>query len=295
MKRLLTLLLCAAMVLSGCSAASENGAGYAYDMEYDSAETVAALDKELTSSTTAQATAATDRKLIRTVELDAETKEFDALLAGLNEKVTALGGYVENRQSGSNSYSGTHYCTMTIRIPADKLDAFLTHVSENANVTSSSESTEDVTLEYVDTEAKITALETEQARLLELLAEAQNLSEILQIEERLSDVTYELERYASRLRSYDNLVTYATVSLYLREVAELTPTEEPTVGQRISEGFTGSLHDLAEGITDLFVWIVVNSPYLVVMALILVPFLAVLRRNLRRRKAKNAPDPSDNA
>ena len=236
------------------------------------------------------APAQSDRKLIRTVSMAAETENYDTLIPALEEKLTALGGYTESRQTGT--YGSTRrWSSMTIRIPADNLSAFVTHVSKNANVLSTSEETKDVTLQYVDTESKITALETEQARLLELLAGAQNLSEILEIEARLSDVTYELERYASQKRSYDNQITYATVRLPVEEVEVLPPEEEPSVFDRIRTGFTSSLHGVSDGLVNLFVLLVAGAPYLLVYGAVIGVILAVSSR-IRKRKQKKAP-PAD--
>ena len=289
MKRYLSILLALALMLTaltGCAASGKAEAdyGYAADMEMSSAEVPKqeAIDN-LTSTSQLDSTATADRKLIKTVTLHAETEGYDDLITGLAQTITDLGGYVETREvSGSRRRS----CSMTIRIPADVLDLFVEQVRDSANVTSSSESAQDVTLEYVDTEAKVKALETEQARLLELLSGANNLSEILEIEARLSDVTYELERYASRLRTLANLVDYATVHLYIREVEVLTPVEEPTVWKRISSGFSDSLEGLGEDLTDIFVWIIVESPYLVFWGAVIVAALFLLRRTKRNKPRK---------
>lgn len=287
----ISLLMCALLLcgmMAGCGASSNDEAMDAAAPQ--AMETVTAVEM-LESGSTLDGSAQVNRKLIKTVHLDAETEYFDDLLTNLNRQITELGGYVENRDVNNGRYS--RYCSMTIRIPADRLDTFVTHVTENANVTRTSESTEDVTLQYVDTEAKITALETEQARLLELLAQAQNLTEILEIEARLSDVTYELERYASQKRSYDNLVAYATVYLELHEVEILTPMEEPTVWERMTSGFSESLSDLGEDITDVAVWFVAELPYILVWAIIFALAFVVLKRILKKPR-KAAPPPPEN-
>lgn len=295
MKRILSIAMSALLFLvlyTGCSAGNDGAKTEAYDNGYMSAETIVSKGEEsLTSSSLLDSAAQVSRKLIKTVNLNAETEHFDDLMATLSSKITALGGYVESRESHNGSYYHSRYnryCSMVIRIPADQLDSFVTHVNENANVTNSSETTDDITLQYVDTEAKITALETEQARLLELLANAQNLTEILEIESRLSDVTYELERYASQKRSYDNLVSYATVYLEVQEVEVLTPVEEPTVWQRMTTGFAETLQDLGDDITDFCVWFVVELPYIVIWALILTVAYLIIRRT-RRKKSKKMP------
>jgi len=84
-----------------------------------------------------------NRKLIKTVEMTVETKEYDRMSEGLRDQVTAYGGYVErmNTYNGS-SYSGrqvSRSASMTIRIPEDKLDAFLGEVRSIGNVIRTSE------------------------------------------------------------------------------------------------------------------------------------------------------------
>ena len=285
--------LCICLLLTACGAETPADKEAAHVVQYDRTESPmedASTELKTDSAAGLTAPAQSDRKLIRTVSMDAETENYDTLITALEEKLTALGGYTESRQTGT--YGSTRrWSSMTIRIPADNLSAFVTHVSKNANVLSTSEETKDVTLQYVDTESKITALETEQARLLELLAGAQNLSEILEIEARLSDVTYELERYASQKRSYDNQITYATVRLTVEEVEVLTPVEEPSVFDRIRTGFTSSLHGVSDGLVNLFVLLVAGSPYLLVYGAVIGVILAVSSR-IRKRKQKKAP-PAD--
>ena len=290
-------LLSLCLLLTACGGAAstdkmaENDVGYAPNILHRtdvSAETV--TDGELKSeSPELSSPVQTDRKLIKTVKINAETEHYDELLTALEDQIAALGGYVESRQTGYRSRS-SRSSTMTIRIPAENLGQFMTHVSENANVLSTYENTQDVTLQYVDTEAKITALKTEQARLMELLAQAGSLYDILEIDARLSDVLYELERYESQKRSYDNQVSYATVQLSVNEVEVLTPTEEPTVWQRIASGFTDSLGGVGESLVDAFVWFVVSLPYLAVW----VPLAALalwLLRKLRRKVHKKRQSP----
>lgn len=285
--------LCICLLLTACGAETPADKEAAHVVQYDRTESPmedASTELKTDSAAGLTAPAQSDRKLIRTVSMDAETENYDTLITALEEKLTALGGYTESRQTGT--YGSTRrWSSMTIRIPADNLSAFVTHVSKNANVLSTSEETKDVTLQYVDTESKITALETEQARLLELLAGAQNLSEILEIEARLSDVTYELERYASQKRSYDNQITYATVRLTVEEVEVLTPVEEPSVFDRIRTGFTSSLHGVSDGLVNLFVLLVAGSPYLLVYGAVIGAILAISSR-IRKRKQKKAP-PAD--
>ena len=293
---LLVLLLLLSLTACGSASKSEamdmNAAG---DMYYDAPmETMASA--ELESESGAASVLPADRKLIRTIRMEAETENLTALLDSLTARIGELGGYVESQQLYNGSaYSNRRHrnLSITVRIPAERADEFVVQVGENANVVSSSEFVEDVTLQYVDTESQVKALETEQARLMELLTQAQNLDEILQIEARLTDVRYELERYASYLRTLENQVSYATIHIYITEVTEYTPVaeEEPTTWERIVRGFGRSLRNIGKLAKELFIVIIIISPYLLVLAVLAaVPLVIHLRYTAKKRKKALPPE-----
>ena len=297
----LFLSLCILLTACGSAAPTDDGIFNRAEADMNSAaldqmempfETSAAPE-ELKSESAIDAPVLSNRKLIKTVQIEAETEEYDALVAALEEKLTALGGYTESRQTGTFGKT-RRWSNMTLRIPVENLPAFVAHVTEEANVLSTSEETQDVTLQYSDTEAKLAALKTEQARLMELLAAANNLSEILEIEARLSDVTYELERYESQKRGYDNRINYATVHLSLEEVTVLTELEEPTVWTRIRDGFTESLQGVGDGLVDLFVYLIAGSPYIAVTGAVLALVILLARKQSRKAQKEKQSAPSEN-
>ena len=150
----LFLSLCILLTACGSSAPTDDGFFGGAEADMNSAasdqmempfETTAASE-ELKSESAIDATVLSNRKLIKTVQIEAETEEYDALVAALEEKLTALGGYTESRQTGT--YGKTRrWSNMTLRIPAQNLASFVAHVTEAANVLSTSEQTQDVTLQ----------------------------------------------------------------------------------------------------------------------------------------------------
>ena len=258
------------------------------------AEMPAASEESImnTSSTTAQEAQNTSQeKIIRRASLDVETQEFDNLIQTIDTQINLLGGYVE-----SSNISGRYYYSdnlrggnIVARVPKDKLDQFIGNVYEISNVVNKQESSENVTLQYVDTESHKEALEIEQERLLALLEKVEKLEDILTLESRLSSVRYELESYERQLRLYDNLVEYSTVTLNIQEVIRMTVTEEvkPTVWDRISNGFGETMYDIGEGAKNFFVWFVVNLPYLLIWTFIIVISVLVGRKFYKKSKVKN--------
>lgn len=303
---LLTALLLS--ILSGCGSKSYDAGSPMENYEYADAvaETMAA-SRDFALAVTAEESGSgaentadvlpENRKWVITMNIDTETEDMDTALDSLNRQIRELNGYVQeqNIRNGS-TYSSSRYrsASLTVRIPAEQLDIFTSSLTEFTNVVSSNRSAEDITLSYVDTETRITALETERDRLLELMEQAETMSDLLEIESRLTDVNYELERYGSRLRTMDNQVSYATIYLSVREVKEYTPVAEQTLWEKISSGFLDSLKGLGNGIVNFFAWIVIKLPYLVVYGLILWGLGILIRRWRRRRAARKAAKKANN-
>ena len=93
----------------------------------------------ITADTANAPSAASSRKLIKTVTMTVETEAFDAALSSLNDRIDADGGYVESLDISNQHSSGQRSASYTIRIPADQISAFTEHLSANTNVLSRNE------------------------------------------------------------------------------------------------------------------------------------------------------------
>ncbi len=302
MKRTLSICLILTLLLSLAACGGQSTS----DLSYSDAEngyyvnSEAAVDKLTTEAESPAEVLPENRKLVRTMRMEAETEDLDALLAALDAKTTELGGYVEGRKVYNGStYADRRYrnASITFRIPAAQLRSFTDHIAGVSNVVSSSETIDDITLQYTDTESRIAALKVEQERLMALLEQAESLSDLLQIESRLTEVRYELENYESRRRGYDNQVDYATIYLEITEVTEFTPVEEETVWERISNGFVSNLKAAWEAIVDFVVLVIVNSPFLAIYAVVAILAVLVLRKVKYKtpKKSKKPTPPPEKA
>ncbi len=245
------------------------------------------------SSTTSGSTVQNDlsaRKMIRTANLSVETKNFDEFMATLEANIFSMGGYLSSSSLNGNAYGNekVRYANLTVRIPAETYDAFVAGIDGYGNVTYRTESVNDVTMAYVDTESRIKAYETEYQTLLEILEKATNLDDVLIIQSRITEVTYQLESYRSQLRTYDDLISYCTVHLNISEVVELTEIKEPpkTVWERMSQGLSDTWDDITDDAEDFAVDFVSALPILVIWAVILVLAVLIVKGMIKRGKKK---------
>ena len=232
------------------------------------------------------------RKLIKNYNLDVETEDFDDFLAALEARVDSMSGYIESLEtyngSSYGSYRSKRYSSVTVRIPKDKADEFVNFVGESANITDKSLSVEDVTLTYVDLESRKETYEIEQERLLALLEKAESIDDIITIESRLSEVRYKLESMASQLRTYDNLVDYSTVYIYISEVETYTEPEPVSYGERVAQSFKNGLENVGEDFENFFVNFMGALPGIVVFIVFAAIIVLIIRALVKHGKKKKA-------
>lgn len=261
----------------------------ATDEAWDDAEADdSAADSGMTDAAAGGAeteTVQSNEKIIYTYNYSVETKQFDKFMQTVQARINEYGGYLESSETNGNpEMSIRRYANMVIRIPADKMHEFLNMVKENSNVTYSSSSTENVTLSYVDMQSHIKALKTEQETLMGILERATKLEDIITIQNQLTNIRYELESYESQLRVYDNRINYSTLYLDINEVErETSVATELTYGQEISHGLSDTFYDIGQGLRGFSIWFIVNLPFLLVWALIIVIIVLIVRKILRIR------------
>ncbi len=297
MKKLSAIILCLVLALSLCACGAKMNDGEAMNLyaaedmmvqENGSVSLQSLADsaagmptEEVKESPTQQ-----NEKIIKTVELYAETKEYTAYINAIKADVSALGGYVENSSTDlGNKSNRNRSAQLVVRIPAEKLDEFLAKAGENGNITSITEQQKNVTLEYVDIESRISAFRTERDTLTKLLAEAASLENVLAIQERLSEVNYEIENYTAQLRVLENRVGYSTVTMHIWEVERVTE-EEPSLWTQIKNRFRDNLEDVGNMLRNLVIDVVGGIPVILPVAAIAVVAIIIIKKLLKKRKAK---------
>lgn len=282
-------ILSAVVLVAGCGSSGGSAAKTASFVEnsYDSAgavyEEAAMADSSFASNSSgasAGVVADTSRKLITTMNISAETDDLAAVVAGVENKVKELGGYIESSNMSNNvSYSSrvSRNAGITARIPRDRLDEFVDLVEGSTNITNKSVNVEDVTLNYVDIESRKNSLRTEEKRLLEILESAETVEDVIAVEDKLADVRYEIESIESQLRSYDNRIDYSTVYLDIDEVVKFTPVEKESATTRMGKGFVQSVGEVAEAVVEFAVWFVSHIPQMILVIIVIVLIVIIIR------------------
>ena len=215
-------------------------------------------------------------KIIRTYDLQVQTKAYDETWNTVQQKVTELGGYVES--SESSGQEGDRWCSLTLRIPADQAETFLTALGEAGTIVYQSSATENVTLTYTDVQSHIDALKTEQETLMRLMEEADQLEDVLSIQSYLTDVRYELDSYESQMRVLENRVSYSTITVNIDEVERVTPQEEKGFFAESWAKLQDTMYELGQTIRTFGIWFIGSLPVLILLGAAIAVVVVVIRK-----------------
>ena len=324
MKKFVSLLLALLMLLTLCACGeSKSAASGAPRADYDAngfylakeeaampaEEPMAAYDEAYGLSATAVQTApgGSDApsqrpgKIIYSSNVQVETTDFEGTLAKLDKMVADFGGWVE-----SSSVSGSNYAdrsrgsvsrrsaSFTLRIPSERFQELMSSLSDLGNVPYSHIYSENVTAQYYDVQARLTAYTAQEQRLLEMMELAESVEDVIILEDRLTEVRYRIESLQSSLNNWDRQVSFSSVYLDISEVQEYSPEPQvqPSYGERLSRALKSGWKDFTDFCQDLLLLIAESLPGLILFAAVITAVVLAVRRRRKARRAARAPKPS---
>lgn len=145
------------------------------------------------------------------------------------------------------------------------------------------ETVQDVTNDYIDTQSRLKNLRGEQQRLLTLLGQAQALNDILNIEQRLTDVEGQIESIEAHLNALNGQVTFYTVAITLQPISTAAPPPNTNAGGwnpgQVWQSAVSAVAAVSQVLATLFIWLLVFSVYIIPVAC-----FALVVRWLRKRR-----------
>jgi hypothetical protein len=223
------------------------------------------------------------RKLIRRLDVHLVVKDTEAAAQRLQQLAASLGGFVSDLNAGRSE--GVLHYQMTLRVPAERLDRAREEIRGIAlRVEREQMSTEDVTDQYVDLDARMRSLQATETELQELLAESRERSrkvgEVMEIYRELTGVRTQIEQIQGQLNALQNLVGLSTIQLTLEPDAAGKPIAAGgwRPNETVRESFS-VLVGFLKGLADLLIFLAVVG--LPVALVILIPVL-LLRKAWKR-------------
>lgn len=158
------------------------------------------------------------RMLIKRAWLLLEVSNVTDAVSRVTDIAKQSGGYVE-----SSSDSGGESAHVTLRVPGGSLTSTMASLESIGKMTSRSISSEDVTEQYVDLDARLKTMVALRDRLRALLDKAHDVKDVLAIEKELSRVQADIDSMQARLKALKGKVELASVSISIKRRRILGP------------------------------------------------------------------------
>jgi len=247
----------------------------------ESAEQDGASDRAGSARSAPQTRAVISKGTVSLRSEDVTGARFDVL-----EVVDRLDGEVSDEQTATGEDGEVSHSRLVIRVPSASFGQAMTELAEVAELVSSSRSSEDVTTQVIDVEARIRAQERSLRRVEALLAQARDLQDIVAIETQLTQRQADLDSLKSQQAWLAGQTSLSRIAVHLARL----DTEEVEDEER-----AGFLTGLREGWEALTAFVLGGSR----VAGVLLPFALLfglvglglwpLARSVRRRREAVVP------
>ena len=235
-----------------------------------------------TSASTTSLTVSQKIESTGTIALTVKGAKVNAAFSKLTALVTGDGGFVNstNAHAGARGLGHFSYGTIVLQVPQRKFALLVTQAQRVGHATSVSSTSADVTSQYVDLTARITAFKASRQQYLAIMKQATTISGILAVQNQLDNLQSQIEQLQGQLNVLDNETTYATLSVRVSEAGHSNVVHSRS-------GLSKAWHDSVGGFVSGFEWLIrIAGPAL--FALLLLGLLSILGRLAwranRRRK-----------
>ena len=175
------------------------------------------------SSVDADRARAQDRLLVRRASLDVEVRDPTQFAERARSLTERLGGFVAHSSRTGNGDPDDGQVQLVLRVPSDSLDTALDSLGALGKVRSRTVSSDDVTEEVVDLQARVTNLRASRDRLRQLVGQATAVADVVAVERELTRVQGELDALEARLDYLRRSVTLAEITVTARPALRLGP------------------------------------------------------------------------
>ena len=147
---------------------------------------------------------------------DVSSSNFNSTIKSVENMVESYGGNISNTYLSTN-YQGLQSYSLTINIPAEDFEDFLSGVEELSSFTSISSNANDVTRYVVDIDSRLKSLYSEKEALQDIKDEATSTSDKLQVQSQLRYINQDIEMLQGQKEFYENSTSFSKLTLEIRE------------------------------------------------------------------------------
>ncbi len=223
-----------------------------------------------------------ERKLIYNLDYTLTVSEPKQAINEIITQTNKLSGYmVESRLSADNGKSTNAH--IVVKIPQDKMEQMSVYLESLGTVNNQTTYTDDVTMEYYDTEARLQVLQKEEERMLSFMEkETATIQDLLAIEREISQVREKRESLQARMNVLKNQTDYSQFNIRLQQSLNEISAPQGTIANA-KKALVNSINSMIKLFNWLIIAFLVVLPYLVLVALAYYLF-RILKKKITSKK-----------
>ena len=230
-----------------------------------------------------------DQRVIKTGSVDMSSNDVNATATAVTSLAVARGGFVQS-SSTSDDAAGKTSAYVTIRVPVAVFESTVSEIKAlGVHIYSESSTGEDVTEQYTDVNARLTAAKAQEAQYLIILKDAKSVGDVLAVQEHLAQVRSDIESLQGQINYLSNRTSLATINV--------TISEEPTAATASSSKFdptrdansaVAMVITLGQNVLSALIWIAIigGAVGIPVAIIALIVWLIARRRNAAPKRRK---------
>jgi hypothetical protein len=273
-----------ALLLAACSRAPDVGVG----SKATAAEP--APPAQQTSPSASGSVGLERRRVVQKASLELEVQVPGDALAAATRLVDRAGGFVastERAEQASEGRSAPGPIILTLRVPAERFTSVLDGLRRlGSGEGAESVSTEDVSEEFIDLEARIKNQRELEAQFLQILKQATKVEEALNVQREIAGVRTEIDRMEGRRRFLERETALATITVRLVPKRPLVSASLRDFGVSLAQASSDTVNVGASIVTGAIRLFGVLLPLALLVGL---PLVFVLRFALRRARRRALP------
>ena len=179
------------------------------------------------------------------------------------------------------------YASLVVRVPEALFDTAIKRFSKLGDVQSAATSSEDVTSQFVDLQARLRHYRAVERRLVGFLQQTTTVNQMLTVQDRIDKVQLTIEELSAQIKSLSETTTYGTLSVYVTE------KDRPATAVNSSNSFGGTLDNsialLGRAVRVTGLVLTALAPFIVVFGAVGALVWYVVRKVRRSRRRTATP------
>jgi hypothetical protein len=229
---------------------------------------------------------AADRKIIRNADITIEVPSTTDAQHRVTSIAESHGGFVvtseAKQRESKDPAQRTLDIKLVVRVPSNQFGSAFDEIKKLAGNTPAEQVTsQDVTEDFIDLEARIKTQKALEVQFLEIMRQAHKIEDALEVQRQIAEVRTEIEKLEGRQRFLENRSSLSTINVNIQTPKPVITVTQAGFGHSLREAVSDSVTLASDMVLFLARFVIMMVP---VLLFVFLPMGVAIRYLIRRAK-----------